>query len=305
MAEERQWEGTTGGGNFGQNALFFILRHIRVTLLYPILVLIIPFYLLFSRKATKAIKYYYREIWKYGTLKTLWYSFLNEVTFGKVVLDKFAVLAGNEKQFDIHFKEEDLKNFHALLNQDKGFILAGSHIGNFELLGQTLAQDKKNLSCVIYGGESSNYQAHRNEAFGKQNVKMIPIKEDMSHLFAIKNALDNGEIIAILSDRHFGGRKIKNCNFLGKEAYFPTGIFIMAAQMEVPVLSTFIMKNKGTQYDGYLKKLPIDEKTDSVSKCSEALLHAYVSSLETILHQYPHQWFNYYSFWGENKHNKL
>ena len=103
MAEERQWQGTTGGGNFGQKALFVMLKHIRVTLLYPILFLIIPFYLIFSRKGTKATHNYYKEIWKVKGLKNLWYCYLNNLTFGKVVLDKFAVLAGNHQQFDIHF----------------------------------------------------------------------------------------------------------------------------------------------------------------------------------------------------------
>lgn len=301
MAEERQWQGTTGGGNFGQKALFVMLKRVRVILFYPVLILVIPFYLLFYRKGTKAVKYYYSKIWKYGWLRTWWSCYLNELTFGKVVLDKFAVLSGNKKQFDIQFIEQDWKNFQTLLEQEKGIILAGSHIGNFELLGQILSQDKKPISCVIFDGENANYQAHRNAAFGEQHVKLIPIKQDLSHLFAIKEALDKGEIIAILSDRHFGGRKIRKCDFMGKEAYFPTGIFIMAAQMEVPVISTFIMKEKGTHYTGFMKQLPADYTSGSVNTNSEKLLKEYVSSLETILQQYPHQWFNYYSFWEDKQ----
>ena len=298
MAEERQWQGTTGGGNFGQKALFVMLKHIRVTLFYPILVLIIPFYLLFSRKGTQAIHNYYKKIWNFKGLKNLWYCYLNNLTFGKVVLDKFAVLAGSHSQFDIHFPEQDWQAFHSLLDQDKGIILAGSHIGNFELLGQRLSQDKKPISCVIYDGENSNYQSHRNIAFGKQKVKTIPIRNDMSHLFTIKEALDNGEIIAILCDRHFGGRKVKECNFMGHPADFPTGIFIMAAQMELPVLSTFIMKEKGTKYTGYMKPLSVGEESESITQRTNTLLQKYVESLEAMLHQYPHQWFNYYPFWN-------
>jgi predicted LPLAT superfamily acyltransferase len=301
MAGERQWKGTTGGGDFGQKALFVMLKRIPVILSYPILYLVIPFYFFLERKATNSIKYYHREIWKHGKIKTLWYSFLSELTFGKVVLDKFAVLAGKTEQFDIHFEEQDLQNFQALLDQDKGIIMAGSHIGNFELLGQTLSQDKKPISCIIYGGESSNYQAYRDHSFGKQNIKLIPISNDMSHLFTIKNALDKGEIVAILCDRHFGGRKIKKCEFMGKEAYFPTGIFTMAAQMGLPIVSAFIMKGKGTNYTGYLKQLKINEKEESISKKIEELMKAYIFSIEEILHQYPLQWFNFFPFWEESK----
>ena len=75
MAEERQWQGKTGGGNFGQKALFFILRHIRVFWLYPTLYFAIPFYLLFSRQGTQALQYYYKNILKYNKLKSFFSYF--------------------------------------------------------------------------------------------------------------------------------------------------------------------------------------------------------------------------------------
>lgn len=301
MSEERQWQGKTGGGNFGQKALFFILKHIRVFWLYPTLYFAVPFYLIFSRQGTQALKYYYRNILKYNKTKSFISYFKNEISFGKVVLDKFAVLAGNSEQFDIHIDETDMEHFQTLLHSEKGIILAGSHVGNFELLGQSIDQDQKPISCVIFGGESSGYQQKREIAFGKRHVKLIPIQNDMSHLFAIKEALDNGEIIAILCDRHFGGRKIKKINFMGEEASFPTGIFTIAAQMGIPVVSTFIMKEKRNHYQGYMKHLQIPEEINSVSGMVEQLLQQYAASIENILHQYPHQWFNYFPFWEKEK----
>jgi len=301
MAEERQWQGKTGGGNFGQKALFFILKHIRVFWLYPTLYFAIPFYLIFSRQGTQALKYYYRNILKYNPIKSFFSYFKNEITFGKIVLDKFAVLAGKADQFKIHIDENDLQHFKTLLKSDKGIILAGSHVGNFELLGQSIDQDYKPISCIIFGGESSGYQRQRDISFGKRNVKLIPIQNDMSHLFAIKDALDNGEIIAILSDRHLGGRKIRKVQFMGEEASFPTGIFTIAAQMEIPVVSTFIMKETGNHYKGYMKHLQLHEEAGSVSGTVDLLLQQYATSIENILRQYPHQWFNYFPFWEKAK----
>ena len=118
MAEERQWQGKTGGGNFGQQSLFFILKHIRVFWLYPTLYFAIPFYLLFSRQGTQSLRYYYRNILKYNKLKSFFSYFKNEITFGKIVLDKFAMLAGNSKQFDIQFDENDLQHFKTLLTAE-------------------------------------------------------------------------------------------------------------------------------------------------------------------------------------------
>lgn len=303
MAEERQWQGKTGGGTFGQQALFFLLKHIRVVFLYPILYLITPFNLLFGRKATNSLKFYYQNIWKESYWKSIGHSFRNELNFGKIVLDKFAVLAGRPKQFDIDICQEDFDNFFRLLDQEKGFILAGSHIGNFELLGQRMVQDKKHISCVVYAGERKQYQERRHIAFGHNDVTMIPVLPDLSHLFAIKEALDKGEIVAILCDRHFGGRKIKKCQFLGHEAYFPTGTFLMAAQMEVPIVSTFILKESNTHYKGFMKELHIHDDEPSVSNRANELLQKYIISLENILKEYPHQWFNYFQFWEKPTKN--
>ena len=122
MTEERQWQGKTGGGNFGQKALFFMLRHIRVFWLYPVLYFVIPFYLLFSRKGTQSLRFYYSDILKYSKIKSFFSYFKNEITFGKIVLDKFAVLAGNGEQFDIQFEENNWKIFHQLLEKKDNLL---------------------------------------------------------------------------------------------------------------------------------------------------------------------------------------
>jgi predicted LPLAT superfamily acyltransferase len=88
---------------------------------------------------------------------------------------------------------------------------------------------------------------------------------------------------------------------MGEEASFPTGIFTIAAQMEIPVVSTFIMKETGNHYKGYMKHLQLHEEAGSVSGTVDLLLQQYATSIENILRQYPHQWFNYFPFWEKAK----
>ena len=59
--QNRQWTGKTGGGSFGQKSLFAILAKINVSVVYPILSIVIPFYLLFGRKGYKAISTYFQN----------------------------------------------------------------------------------------------------------------------------------------------------------------------------------------------------------------------------------------------------
>lgn len=295
MAESQQWRGKTAGGTFGQKFLFFALKHIKAKNFYFVLYPIIPFCLLFARKANRAIYNYYHRILGYGKWEAFKANVRTAFTFGRVVIDKFALLAGRSEQFQVSIQNPEV--FEKLLSQDKGVILAGSHIGNFELLGHCLKQDSKPVNGVIYGGESAVMQARRSSTFGENNVKLIPVAQDMSHLFTIKNALDNGEIVTILCDRLFGSNKKKRMDFLGHPADFPIGTFRMAAQLEVPVISVFLIKGKGSQYNGHLVPLTIPEGVTSVTEKVENLLRQYVKTLEDTLRQNPEQWFNFYEFW--------
>lgn len=294
MAEAQQWQGKTRGGKFGQQFLFFILKYIKVTTLYPVLYLIIPFCLLFARKPNRALFRYHHRVRGLRRWPAFWATARNAHTFGKVVIDKFALLAGRSDQFSITVRNPEV--FEHLLNQPEGFMLAGSHIGNFELLGQCLKQDKKAINGMVYGGESAALQQRRNSQFQQNNVKLISVSPDMSHLFAIKDALDNGEIITILCDRVFGAEKSKPLSLLSHPANFPLGPFRLAAQMEVPVISVFMMKEQKRKYTCYLVPLTVDPQTSKTQRV-ESLMLQYVQSIETILHQYPEQWFNLYEFW--------
>ena len=98
------------------------------------------------------------------------------------------------------------------------------------------------------------------------NVNLIPVSTDMSHLFAIKKAIEEGEIVSISCDRLWGSTKIYS-QFLNGEAHFPIGTFRFAAQLEAPVLTMFVMKEKGLHYRAYLKSLePLQTKNHHKNK---------------------------------------
>jgi len=120
----------------------------------------------------------------------------------------------------------------------------------------------------------------------------------MSHLFTIKNALDNGDIIVLPCDRLFGSTKNIVRPFLGKEAAFPVGTFRMAAQMKVPMLTVFVMKEHGRHYRAYVRPIETQETTSKI-KQAEGLAEGYIQALEQMVKRYPAQWFNFYNFWSK------
>ncbi len=293
----RQWSGKTGGGSFGQKFLFGILKRIRVSFLYPILYVVTPFYWLLGKQGRKAMVIYFHHRLGESKLQAIYSSLKNHLIFGKIVLDKFALLAGNVEQFKVTV--DNVEIFNNAIEQPNGFFVISAHVGNFELAGHCLKQNKKNLNGIIFDGEGEVMKQRRADAFKKSRLNLIPVTNDMSHLFAIKEAIEKGEIITLPCDRLLGSPKSFSCELLNKEAQFPIGTFRLAAQLDAPIYTVFIMKEKGLHYHGFVKQLtPLKNEKASIKK-AEHLGRQYVKELETILKQYPEQWFNYYDFWND------
>ena len=102
-------------------------------------------------------------------------------------------------------------------------------------------------------------------------------------------------------DRFLNGSKVEICNFLGKDAKFPLGPFLLATQLNVPVSFVYGMKTSSRHYHfSATKPVLLNSTLTKQEKYQEAknLLKLYVRSLEKIVMQYPTQWFNYYQFWN-------
>lgn len=291
----RTWKGKTGGGWFGQNFLLMFLGKVRVVWLYPVLCLVIPFYLVFARKGYRAIYSYFHDHLHYSKWRAFVATCRNHLLFGEVVLDKFAILAGYSSQFKVEMQGEDVVSEY--LDGESGFIIASAHFGNLEMAGLSIRQEKKRMNGIIFGGERGGFQDRRDSAFGKMNINLIPVSEDMSHLFTIKNALEEGEVVTIPCDRFLGGKKKISLNFMDDEADFPVGTFRLAAQLNVPVVSLFIVKINHSKYYGYSRLLRTSPEAANSTEQAECLAKQFVAELEAIVRQYPLQWFNYYQFW--------
>ena len=295
--EHRLWKGKTGGGTFGQLWLFFLLSFVPVRALYPFLYVAIPFYILFRRKDYHAMKRYFMLRHHYSEKaagKAVWRNFF---TFGQVVIDKFAFMVDNTHQFTVDIDHEDA--FWQMLNNPKSLFVLSAHIGNFELAGHCLQQNKKRLNYVAYGGESATFQHQRVRSSQKTKVNLISVLPDMSHLFGIKQAADEGEILAIPCDRVLGSPRKMTFDFLGAPADFPMGTFRIACQLETQLCALYVMKIKGTHYHAYVFPLTVNSTLPILERVRD-VAQQYVTTLETMVRQYPEQWFNYFPFWIDN-----
>lgn len=297
-AARQAWKGKTGGGRFGQSFLFAFLKRVDVRFLYPVLYAVIPFYLLFgNRRDFQAMLRYFRRRCGYSLGKSFGKTVRNYHLFGEVVLDKFAVLAGRIRQFDVEVSGREFLD--AQMDSGQGIVIVSAHVGNFELAGHCIPRGRKAVNGLVSAQESEYYQRHRAVSSEEGELRLIPMDSGMDYVFALKDALSKGEIVSVLGDRISEGGRCVRLPFMGAEADFPLGVFRMASICGASVMSLFIVKEKGTHYKGYLHALSANEASSSVQ--AERWAGEYVSDLETLLRKYPEQWFNYYDFWQTDK----
>lgn len=275
-----------------QKALIVVFKVVPMEVVYGVMALVVPFYMLFNHKGYTSMYHFFRRRLGKKPLSAFWHVYLNHFAFGQVVLDRFATYAGRRFKLEIDGNE----NFLRLCEGEKGFVMLSSHVGNYELAGYMLRSDRKSFNALVYAGESATVMSERNKQFAGSNIHMIPVHADMSHLFIINKSLDDGNIVSMPADRCFGSTKSVPCQFFGATAQFPLGPFATAVQKEVPALAVMVMKEGAHSYRAFVRQLPVDT-TLPHRKQMAALAQSFATTLEEIVRRYPHQWYNYYEFW--------
>jgi len=275
-----------------QRALVTLFRIIPLEVLYAVLVVVIPFYMVFSPGYLSSYHYFTRRQ-GFNPVKAFFKVYANYFVFGEIILDRFAMYAG--RKFDIVC--EGKKIHEELCAGESGFMMLSSHVGNYELAGYSLTATKK-INALVFAGETETVMSNRNNMFDRNNIAMIPMREDMSHIFALNAALVAGEIVSMPGDRIFGSQKYLTAEFLGKEARFPLGPFNLAVQRDVPVVAVFVMKEGVRKYRAFVRLITSDPSLSKAER-TQSLVDGFAKNLDEIVRRYPTQWFNFFEFWKD------
>lgn len=291
------WKGKTRGGLAGYQFFIFLLKYPGLRFSYFFLRFVVLYFVLFVPKARKPIFFYFRRILNYSYLRSVRYVFKNFYKLGQVLLDKVALLAGFSKKFTFYFEGENY--LHEMAANDGGFLV-GAHVGNWEIAGQLLSRINTKVHIVMVEAEHERIRALLDDVLIEKSMNIISIKDDFSHLFEIKNALEKNELVAIHGDRFIEGAKTMKGTLLGKEALFPYGPFFLPIKYNKPVCFVSAIKETDTHYHFYATKPKVYKGSRNKSENEIQLisiLKDYTTEVERILKIAPEQWFNYYYFW--------
>jgi predicted LPLAT superfamily acyltransferase len=269
-----------------------------VSFAYFFLRFVAAYFLLFSFNSVKSLYYFYHSRLGFSSVSALIAVYRNFYTFGQVLLDKVSMFNGfNHRVTQMSVGAEHLNKIR---DMEKGGIMICAHFGGWELSGHLMEELGFRPKILMLQREHEKIK-HLIEASSLQRkLDIIPIKDDLSHILRVTDALKNKKLIALHGDRFIQGIKTIRLPFLGKEADFPMGPFALAVQLNVPVSFVFTTREKGLQYRCSASPIHLPFASEHQSNRQErirTLAIAYVKTLEDHVKKYPYQWFNYYDFW--------
>ncbi len=288
------WQGKSKGTKSGYRIFIWVLRNFGVLPGYFLLRFVVLYFFLFSTKSSKQLYALYRNRLGYGRFTSLHKIYRNYYLMGQSIIDKIVVMAGMKNKFTFNFDgEENLKEIASL---NKGGILLSAHIGNWDIAGHLLKRLDTRINILIFDGEHEQIKEYLSSVTGAIAVNIIFIKNDLSHIYELSEAFKKNELVCMHADRFLEGNKTMKIGFLGKEASFPMGPFILASTFKVPVSYVFALKESNLHYHFFASKIK-DYTHLEKGTMMQQMLRDYANEMEQKVKQYPEQWFNHYNFW--------
>ena len=217
--------------------------------------------------------------------------------WGKVVLDflrlRHVIDDRNWKQF---VRVEHLQHLEDALASPGGTIVAGPHMGNWELIGQSLAwMDVPVTSIARRRKHSSGIDRELMDWRTRWGQGVVYSEESPRKLMRL---LKDGEVLGIVADQYSGREGIFTDFFGAQTAHYP-GVAVFANRMEVPVVPVHCYRERDGTYVVEFDQ-PIDPVTDGdQDACNRNLIAQLFRRFESYIRRHPYQWLWFHRKWRD------
>lgn len=275
------------------------------------------FYFAFSRRARIHVLHFQRQLreFTHGAVPKKISIYRTILSFSICLIERVSGWLGKAGEDSILFSDDDIEDYWNSLKAGKGAFLIGSHLGNIDLLRSLAVCSKAGLKkeipvtaiMEIKSGERFNATLKKvNPSYELTVIDPEDIGPETIPVFQEK--IQRGEIIVATGDRtsiSARNRFIRN-SFLGKEAEFPYGVFLIASLLQIRELyfvfglreKTAMLNPKNRVHIHKAKTVFQDcGRTERKQKIRE-LCGEFAELLEKYCKEKPYQWYNFFDFWA-------
>lgn len=220
--------------------------------------------------------------------------------FAATILDRVFLLGERMRRFRVEV--DGLQHLHKYLDDGRGMLLFGSHLGSFEVLRVLSLQRPEYTVRVVLDKAHNRALTELLDALNPQvAATVIDAGQDGPGLMLeIQQAVQAGAMVALLVDRAHPGGQTVHAPFFGEEAPFPTAPWQIAAALKAPIVLGFGLYRGGNRYT-----LSFEDFSDGIAapraqraEVIAGLIRRYAARLEAVARSAPYNWFNFYDFWA-------
>ena len=234
------------------------------------------------------------------------------LSFAITFVEKMECWVKNDFKVKIEFQDDDVNQLINQLNAGNGAFIICSHLGNSEILRNLANHNKIYLnreipvSVLMDLSSTQNFTntiEKINPGFSKNIVDINNISPATIEI--LQETIEKGGLVVTAGDRisKNADSRYLTASFLGKDAPWSYGVYLLAMLLKAPVYFMFGIRNGDVSfkrnYNFYIKRSSVDtdcSRKERETKIEELCLE-FAGELEKRCLENPFQWYNFYDFW--------
>jgi predicted LPLAT superfamily acyltransferase len=225
------------------------------------------------------------------------------LSFADTLLDKTLALSGRYRFEKLRFSGQE--PLLQMLRRGQGAVLVTAHVGCLELCQASAArQPGLKLNVLVHTAHAERFNRILRRLDPGSGVRLLQVAGvTPATAVMLAERVAQGEFVAIAGDRvplAAGPRNTVQASFLGHEAAFPAGPYVLAALLKCPLYLLGCVR-EGDGHAMVFERLAEQVELPRARRGAALAEHAqaFSSRLEALVLRAPRDWFNFYPFWEQ------
>lgn len=222
--------------------------------------------------------------------------------FAESILDKMLLWGGlfDFSSVSLHGAEPLLE----MIEKRRGALLVCAHLGNLDLCrALSLRTPGLKVTVLVHTRHAQAFNAMLARLDPRSQLNLMQVTE-MTPAMAMQlsERIERGEFVVIAGDRVpvSAAPRVAMAPFLGRQAAFPVGPYVMASVLGCPIYTMFAVR-QGARHELHFECLR--ERVNLPRAAREQALGElaadFATRLECHARRAPLEWFNFYDFWQQ------